>query len=57
MKYIKATLVFKIPKDKLTEEEQAGWPEKFEELQGEITKESEGMPGVVCTLKVEEVDE
>lgn len=55
MKYIKATLIFKIPKDKLSPKEQAEWPTSFKELQTEIAETSP--EGVEATLKVEEVEE
>lgn len=55
MKYIKATLVFKIDKSKLTPEEQSGWREQFDGLRQEMLRDTP--KEVAATLQVEEVEE
>lgn len=55
MKYIKAILTIKIPKDRLNIEERKGWENDFAELKREMTETAP--PDVIATLTVEEVDE
>lgn len=55
MTYIKAVLIFIIPKESLSEEERESWDSHFDDLREEV---AEDLPrGVIATLLVNEVDE